>query len=64
MRKVRGCVISNFVCQECGTVVPLPRNHGRQRENGHVKDIWCPKCKCVSKFKEVKYNQFFDEVEV
>lgn len=41
-RKVR--VISDFICPECGLDFPLPRIHGKQRKNGHIKDIYCPKC--------------------
>lgn len=62
-KTARQCVISNFVCVECGDVLPLPRNHGRQRKNGHVKDIWCPKCKEVTKFKEIKYKQHFQTMD-
>ena len=50
-------VISNFICQECSSIVPLPRCHGRQRECGHIKDIWCPCCKKETKFKEIKYKE-------
>jgi hypothetical protein len=52
-------VISNFICQSCGTEMPLPRCHGQQRENGHIKDIWCPVCKKESKFKEIKYKESY-----
>ena len=58
MGRRRWTVISEFTCMECGMKVPLPRNHGNQRESGHVKDIYCPGCKKVSKFKELKYNEF------
>lgn len=37
-KKIR--TISNFICPECGLNFPLPRNHGRQRKNGHIKDIY------------------------
>lgn len=56
-------VISNFICQECSTVVPLPRCHGRQRERGHIKDIWCPSCKKESKFREIKYKESYKTME-
>ncbi len=51
-------VISTFTCQQCGMKMPLPRNHGQQREHGHIKDIYCPGCKKISKFVECKYNEF------
>ncbi len=50
-RKVR--VISNFICPECGLNFPLPRTHGEQRKNGHIKDVYCPKCNKVQKFNNV-----------
>ena len=55
----RNYVISNFICSECGITVPLPRNHGRQREHGHCKDMWCPSCMKESKFKEIRYKEFY-----
>lgn len=56
-RKVR--VISNLICPECGLNFPLPRTHGEKRKNGHIKDVYCPKCNKVQKFKEYKYNQSY-----
>ena len=56
-------VISNFVCQECDTVFPFPRCHGRQREHGHIKDIWCPGCKKETKFREIKYKENYKTLE-
>ncbi len=56
-------VISNFICQECGTEIPLPRCHGRQRAHGHIKDIWCPCCKKKSKFKEIKHKENYKTME-
>lgn len=63
MRRIRGCVISNFICPVCGTVIPLPRNHGRLRANGHIKDIFCPKCNSVKKFKEVTYKNCYKNMD-
>jgi len=47
---------SRFV-GDCGIIIPLPRM-SRQREKGHIKDLWCPKCGKVHGFKEVKSNEF------
>lgn len=52
---------SNFV-GECGIIVPLPRIH-RQREKGHIKDIWCPKCGKVHGFREYKNNEFYMTID-
>lgn len=53
MRKRRYMVTSNFVCPECGMIMPLPRNHGNRRESGHIKDLYCPRCKETRKFTEI-----------
>ena len=55
--------ISNFVCGECGMVMPLPRKHCYQREKGHIKDIYCPVCKDVKKFQEIGYKEFYRNME-
>lgn len=60
-RKVR--VISNFVCPECGLEFPLPRIHGQQRKNGHIKDVFCPVCGKVQKFQEYKYKQCYKTLD-
>ena len=60
-KKIR--VISNFICPECGLNFPLPRNHGRQRKNGHIKDIYCPKCDKIQKFREYKYKQVYKTLD-
>lgn len=49
--------ISNFVCEDCGMEMPLPRKRGKQREKGHIKDVFCPRCGRVSKFKEFGYKE-------
>lgn len=43
---------------ECGTMIPLPRMY-KQREKGHIKDIYCPVCKKVHGFKEIRKNEFY-----
>lgn len=49
--------ISQFKCQECGHIIPLPRKKKREREKGHIKDIYCPWCDKVTKTIEYKPNQ-------
>lgn len=48
---------SRFVGVECGTIIPLPRMN-RQREKGHIKDLWCPVCGKKHGFREYKGNEF------
>lgn len=55
----RKVVISTFVCTQCELELPLPRICGKQRADGHIKDLYCPKCRRVAKFKEIKYNQYY-----
>ena len=50
-------LISDFYCQGCGANFPLPRT-GNQREKGHIKDLWCPYCKAIMKFTEVRHMDF------
>jgi len=52
--KRRSYIISRFICPDCGLVMPLPRYKGKQKEHGHVKDIWCPGCYSKKKFVEVR----------
>ena len=61
--KKKHFVISTFICQTCGMKIPLPRVHGQQRENGHVKDVYCPSCKCDRKFTEIRYKESFTNLD-
>lgn len=54
--------ISNFICQECGNVFPLPRQTSKQRKNNHIKDLWCPKCKKIVKTVEMKQNNYYESM--
>lgn len=56
--KIHGNTISECRCTICGTVSTVPRNHGRQREVGHIKTMWCWKCKNETDHEELKYNEF------
>lgn len=54
--------ISNFVCPECETIVPLPRVK-KQREKKHIKDIYCPGCRKVRKFVEITRKDYYVTLE-
>jgi hypothetical protein len=46
--------MSTFICSSCERVVyELPRNH-RQREKGHIKDLFCPWCNRTGKCIEIR----------
>ena len=53
MRKRNDNIIMSYQCNHCGKKVTVPRQIGRQRGIGHIKDMWCPFCKADSKFREV-----------
>lgn len=55
--KKQGFEIHKFVCPECNNVVSLPRKKGRLRQQGHIKDLYCPFCKKVTKMKEYYTDQ-------
>ena len=61
-RDIHKTKISNFYCTElgCNYSIPLPRSR-KQREKGHVKDVWCPKCKRVTPHVEVRACDFIYE---
>lgn len=39
---------SNLFCEKCGSTFPIMRQKGYGREKGHVKHVWCIKCKEVT----------------
>ena len=49
--------ISQFLCPDCGHIIPLPRKKQSAREKGHIKDIYCPWCDKVQHTKEYQSNQ-------
>mgnify|MGYP007056213182 CR=1 FL=1 len=53
MKKRNDLIIMYYRCDNCQNDVTVPRQTGRRRENGHVKDMWCPWCKVESKFIEL-----------
>ena len=59
MRKQRFMDQSVFICPVCQNKFPLMRNHGNQREKGHIKDLWCPFCKTERKFIEVRHGDVY-----
>ena len=50
--------LSVFRCKECGFDIPLPRNAGRMREKGHIKDVFCAHCNKVTKHKEIRTKYY------
>lgn len=56
--KKQKMVISSLKCQECGTILTVPRKRARQRESGHIKHMFCPFCKNIKAFEENKILQY------
>lgn len=60
--------ISDFYCTKCGNKsIPLARRNGRYREAGHLKKLWCYRCRAEVNHAEVRpfgnydYNDFVEE---
>ena len=45
---------TDLVCLICGNVMTINRKLSRQKNIGHIKNMYCPFCKEVVKFFEVK----------
>lgn len=53
--KKRKVTIEYYICPGCELRFPIPRR--RRREEGHIKDLWCPNCKTEQKFvKEERWR--------
>ena len=59
MKKRSDIYISELRCEECGAIFPIPRRRAKQRENEHIKDLWCYRCQSTTKFRG---NRTTDEV--
>lgn len=61
--------ISEFHCVCCGTKgIPVPRKASKQREPGHLKKLYCLKCKAETNHMEVRpfdydSEQFFKDLK-
>lgn len=61
---MRNYKISTFFCVQCNNQISLPRKSSRQRERGHLKKIYCVKCKTEvnhSEQREFDWEDFKDE---
>jgi hypothetical protein len=59
----REVILSKFYCTQCGKEgIPLARSKGKQREPGHLKNLWCPHCRQTNNFVEIKpYGEYTKE---
>jgi len=61
MRTATSYVISYFHCPKCGFKMSVPRKKRRLRENGHIKDLYCPNCDRVMKMQENAYITLYEK---
>lgn len=47
---------SKLICEECGGSMLIPRKRGQRREQGHIKHMYCYKCKKTTGFIEGVYK--------
>lgn len=53
--------ISDLYCCECGFHMTVPRSRGKQRNKGHLKKLYCVRCKREVNFHEVREKDFILE---
>ena len=59
MVNVKRMVMTNLKCSDCGNVTNIPRFKGEWRKKGHIKTLWCFKCK-----KDTQHRDFINEYDV
>ena len=61
---------TELVCLQCGNIVVIHRIISHKRCVGHIKDLWCYKCKDTTKHYEIQdktsffYRTFDDELHL
>lgn len=54
-KSVTTFTVSEFYCTCCGTKgIPVPRKASKQRESGHLKKLYCLKCKVQTNHAEIR----------
>lgn len=63
-------VMSTLFCEECNTKFVIPRKRGTLRPSGHIKHMYCHKCKKTQPFIEEErdksitfWDNFYSEKE-
>ena len=47
---------STLICQTCGLKMTIPRPRSKRRAEGHIKTMYCAKCKATRDFIESNYK--------
>lgn len=45
---------THLICSDCGTIYPMIRVKAMQKKDGHIKNLWCYRCKEVKPHVENK----------
>lgn len=53
---MKNFTISKFICSQCSGANFLPRKTSKQRERGHLKRIYCVKCK--EEVNHIEHREF------
>lgn len=53
MARKRPQVLRYFRCCECGTEITAPKRANKQTPRGHIKHMWCYKCKEVTAHEQI-----------
>lgn len=55
----RNLILNDFFCTQCGFKMPLPRKMSKKREGGHLKKLYCCRCKKEVNFVECNNQTYF-----
>ena len=61
--------MTELLCSNCGEIFPIQRKNGKGHKMNHIKDMYCPFCKKVSKFielvdRDLYYYKLLNKVEL
>ena len=52
---------SNCYCLDCNYSFPISRVNTRTREKGHLKSLYCPNCREITRHIEIRDCDFEEE---
>ena len=54
---------TRLVCPKCGNIQIIFRKVVRRKKYGHIKDLWCFRCKKVTKHFEICNEEIEEETK-